>query len=193
MRRKEINKHCGLCEYQKKNFKTGSYCGITSEVPYFEQGCNKINLGRTFKNRIKKVLTEYHRLLDKKRNVLVRLIVLPLFGFLILFLNFIFFKIYYKSIPSEMYGFYIDFLPISTMLILGTILILQGVFPFISYHHNKGIIYKKKSDLDDFCKLYGIDYEIELQHNKDFFMYKTGVKSVKLKKNKMSNVNFNNF
>ena len=193
MGKKQIIQHCNLCEYQKKDFKTGSYCGITNEVPYFEKGCNTINLGRTFKNKIKQVNTEYYRLLDKKRNVLIRFILLTLFGFLILFLNFLFFKIYYQSIPTEEYRFHIDFLPISTMLILGVILILQGVFPFISYYHNKGIIHKKRSDLDNFCKLYGIDYEIELKHSKSFFWQKTGIKIVKLKKNKMSNINFNNF
>lgn len=193
MRRKEINKHCSLCEYQKKDFKTGSYCGVTNEVPYFENKCYKINFGRTFKIRVKNILTEYHRLLDKKRNVLVRAFILPLFGFLILCLNFLLFNLYYKPVSFMDYNSSYSFIPIGTMLILGAILIFQGVFPFISYHHNKGVIHQKKADLDNFCKLYGIDYEIELQHNKDFFMYKTGVKNVKLKKNKMSNINFNNF
>ena len=193
MRRKEINKHCDLCEYQKKDFKTGSYCGITNEVPYFEKGCNTINLGRTFKNKIKQVNLEYYRLLDKKRNVLIRAFLLPSFGLVILFLNFLTYKFYYTPAPPKHIANNISFLPIATMFILGTILILQGVFPFISYHHNKGIIYKKKSDLDDFCKLYEVEYEVELKENKGFFMYKTGIKNVKLKKNKMSNINFNNF
>lgn len=192
MRRKEINKHCSLCEYQKKDFKAGSYCGITNEIPYFEKGCKTISLSKTFKNKIKEVNTEYYRLLDKKRKVLIRATILPLFGLLILCLNFLVFKFYYKPFNANVYN-YKSFLPISPLFILGTILILQGVFPFISYHHNRGIIHKKKSDLDDFCKLYGHEYDIELKENKGFFMYKTSVKSVKLRKAKMNNINFNDF
>ncbi|PQJ77830.1 hypothetical protein [Polaribacter porphyrae] len=178
MRRKEINKHCNLCEYQKKDFKSGSYCGVTDEVPYFEKKCDKIYLNKSFEKKVRQINIEYQKLASRKFDIFGGVILFPLIGFIILYLDYLFFTKLYVPFSLGVPGF----LVLSIVFLIGFFLIAKGTGPLIFFKQQKDVIYKNKIDLDNICKVYGIEYEIKFKKNKNPFDQNLYIENVNIDK-----------
>lgn len=187
MRRKEINKHCSLCEYQKKDFKTGSYCGVTKEIPYFDKKCDKINFGNHFLKKVKEINIEHQKLAGRNFDIFGGVILFPLLGFIVLYLDYLFFTKLYKPFSLGVPGF----LVLSIVFSIGIILIAKGTGPLIFFKQQKDVVFTDKIDLDNICKVYGIQYEIKFKKNKNPFEQNLYVESINIDKTKMKkNINF---
>lgn len=193
MRRKEINKHCSLCEYQKKDFKTGSYCGITNEVPYFEKRCDKINFGKNFLEKVKQINMEHQKLADRKFDIFGGVVLFPLFGVITLFLDYLFFKKYFQPYYNNNLSLMGEAVVLMIiMFVVGIILIAKGTGPLIFFKQQKNVVFTKKIDLDNICKVYGIEYKIKFKKNKNPFDKNLHIENVIIDKTKMKKIiNFN--
>ena len=87
--------HCQFCDHQKKDLQKGTYCGLTNEKPVFIKICNEISLNELLLKEIETINSKHYTILNRKAEVIARLLFFPLIGVIILYGDYWSFKNYY--------------------------------------------------------------------------------------------------
>ena len=78
-------KHCDLCEFPKRNLKTGLHCGLTDKKPDFKVSCSKIKFSNEFKNYLLELQNQIEKLKKRKTSVYVKFLLISTIGLIVIF------------------------------------------------------------------------------------------------------------
>ena len=80
-------KHCDLCQFPKRNLKTGLTCGLTNKKPAFKISCSKIKFSNSSKEYLPHLLSQIENLKKRKAPVYLKFILLAFTGVLVILAN----------------------------------------------------------------------------------------------------------
>lgn len=171
--------HCRICENYVKDKTTGVKCGLTGKQPTFDHKCEKITpqLDRLYK-RIEDANIQ-HKKVERTKGLTIS--------------NFIFFLIISVSImlAGYLFGRYAFNHGIITnahfgIMGLGLLLLPLAFGPVRKYIQEIAVANDRKKELEEMLRIYGMDYEIEVdmrKGNHDFFEVTTKLQINKNGKN----------
>lgn len=164
----EVTKHCKLCDHQKIDFKTGTYCGLTNRKPEFYRKCLNAKFNSKLEYEINTINIEYETVLRTKWRAYIYFITFILIGTisiiagcyigLVLFENWNYGHKFDRYLRSA-----------SVILILGSILFIFPIATnYLSHYLNNFKLAKaKKENLDKVLSLYGIKYDTDINFPKN--------------------------
>jgi len=179
--------HCEFCDYHKKELQKGTYCGLTNEKPVFIKICNEISLNELLLKKIETINSKHYKLLNRKAQVIARLLFFPLIGVIILYGDYWSFKNYYypNFLENLDYGSKAiagGFGVATILFIVGLTFIGKGVGPLLNYLNNKKYTKREKEKLDTICKLNEIMYVIDYHKKRNLFDVDVHIRNIQLKK-----------
>ncbi|MFC0605261.1 hypothetical protein [Winogradskyella pulchriflava] len=164
----DVTKHCKLCDYQKIDFKTGTYCGLTNRKPEFHGKCVNAKFDNKLEYEINSINVEYENILKTKWRAYIYFITFLIIGTISIiagcYIGWILFENWNYGHKFDRYTG-----SAAVMLILGSILF---IFPIATnylshYLNNFKLIKVKKENLDTILSLYGIKYDIDINFLKN--------------------------
>lgn len=164
--------HCQLCDHQKMDFKTGTFCGITNRKPEFANTCVSANFDSKLGDKIEEVNIEYELVRRQKWKVYLKAIALFLLGIFFMICGYLMAEFIAELKTGEYWRFrYISYTVI--ILFLGSMLY---VFPaattlFYRFRNEMRIAKTNKDKVDHVLDRYGIKYNIALKFTKSEFDY----------------------
>ena len=154
-----ITEHCLICDNSKVDFKLGVMCNLTGKKPDFSQKCGVIKLINEFESKIKEVNIEYEAVKKTKTDV---------YGLLVFYglITIAFFIGGYLIGKYALESAVISTAPLIIMAV-GLVPLGMAIGPFNHYRTHLDIAKKKKNNLDTIAKMYGYNYDIDIEHLKD--------------------------
>jgi len=163
----EIDKafHCQFCSHKKYDFKTGTKCGLTNQVPDFDKTCWDIKfIDQIVESQIIKINANFEHNKDAKFWVLLNLTFFSIVFILLILSGFLFAE-YLNSLDLVTSRVRLYVIPVVFFGI--SFLILKiAVGPFNTYRRDNKIYSFEKNTIDSFLSLYGISYTLNLKRNK---------------------------
>ncbi|MBC3847060.1 hypothetical protein H8K90_11760 [Winogradskyella echinorum] len=163
----DLTKHCQLCDHQKVDFKTGTYCGLTNRKPEFHIKCVNAKFDSKLENEISNINIDYEGILKIKWRSYINFIAFSILGTLLILAGCYIGLFLFKNWNyGHKYDRYLG--SASVVLIFGSILF---VFPiatkYLSHYINNFKLTKaKKQNLDKVLGLYNIKYNINISFPK---------------------------
>ncbi len=151
--------HCKLCDNAHLDFSKGLFCGLDMQRPEFKSTCVKIDLNKTYQDKIEAINIEYESVLKTKTDTFGAMVIFSIISTAIFILAYVF-----TQILSE--KGYVSTLTI-VLVVIGLITLGKVVGPYNTYRTKLRIAQKKKDTLDKITKLYGYAYDIHIEHLKD--------------------------
>ena len=149
-------KHCDLCEYPKRDLKSGLVCGLTDKKPNFKGTCPDILLDEKFQSKVENTNLELHNFHKAKTRVHVTFYVLIVIGFLVIMGN----KMYADLTHSSTYSLYYRMSAIA----FGIVILMNAYHKLNRYRKKLETAAYEKNKIDSVLKEYGISYEIDFEY-----------------------------
>ena len=88
--------HCDLCEFPKRNLKTGLHCSLTDKKPDFKGACLKIKFSREFKDYLPELQNQIENLKKRKASIYANFLLISAIGLLIIFKSYSLLELTFK-------------------------------------------------------------------------------------------------
>ena len=150
----ENTDHCLVCENSKKDFKTGTYCGITNEKPKFINKCSSKIFGKTLEQKIKDVNKAIKLVEITKGKTTLHVITYLSFSIMILIADYIITNYIWK----------LGWMSSVTLTIgaVGLGMIPMAIAPLNKYNRTIKLAREDKIKLDELLSVYNMSYDIEV-------------------------------
>ncbi|MCW3786297.1 hypothetical protein [Plebeiibacterium sediminum] len=153
------SKHCGICENQISDKRTGTKCGITNEKPQFKNKCDKISFDKKYEKIILDTNIELETISRKKAKTYSTTFVLLAISIVIMLLGFLLGIFAFE-------GGVISTLPL-IIIGVGFLVIPKALHPFVMFKQTLSVAKNKKDELDNLLSLYNVKYDLDLNFKED--------------------------
>ncbi|WP_299677112.1 hypothetical protein [uncultured Tenacibaculum sp.] len=142
----KYTEHCDLCEYSKRDYKSGLSCGLTNKKPNFKIVCSNIKFSKYFKESQQELLNEIREIKKQKTQVYIEFTLFGLIGFIIIMVNFHHFINNSKIQFSFNYSYWNYFARKILIFSTGFILILRALLSIKRYRNKLKKAESKKKE-----------------------------------------------
>ncbi|WP_370000360.1 hypothetical protein [Winogradskyella sp.] len=159
----DVTRHCKLCDHQKIDFKTGTYCGLTNRKPEFYGKCVNAKFDSKLDIEISDINIEYESVLKTKWRSYIYSITFLIIGTVaLIFGSYLVLNLLAQSEYDYHYTRILG--SFSALLTFGSILFIFPIATkYLSHYTNSFKLAKtKKESLDKILNLYGITYNIDI-------------------------------
>lgn len=155
----EFAKHCQFCTHQKRDFQTGTTCGLTEEKPYFNTRCPNINFNKQVENQIEELNVDLELVKFKKGAAIFHAIVFGCIAALIIV----------SGILIGVFVWEAGFIATVPLLIVssGLGLVPFAIAPLNKFRNELGVAKRRKEEMDEILTGYKVKYESKISISKD--------------------------
>ncbi|MEL0650680.1 hypothetical protein V6246_04550 [Algibacter sp. TI.3.09] len=157
-------KHCDLCEFPKRNLKTGLHCGLTDKKPDFKVSCSKIKFSKEFKNYLPELQNQIEKLKKRKTSVYVKFLLTSTIGLIVIFKSHSLLEIVFKMELS--YSSWRYFEDTYLIYLVGAAILSIALRPILQYKKALKDLKSEKTEINTVINKYNLNIESLINRDK---------------------------